>query len=496
MASNKAAVPVTASSTVPNSILKTKGASPASNFRRSVSPASRPSTPASGSPSPSPPPPCIVELIPKRVMLVKPANAEHRQQECVEELPDRSSYVPPENASAGPSIVVSPPEQRHSTEDLDTHTDVYTLRMTSNRPKSPYAPKRDETNNESFWDKFGTLGRKKKVKEVNEVVTEGKHAIDSPGSPFLPNMPSEEYDLQDNEERSMIAPESNEDPNLMRLVEILIDWLNDVLAEDRIIVRDMEDDLYDGCVLHKLIERLTGIVLDDVPDVTVSEEGQKQKLHKVLRACNQILGVGGHQQYHPKWNVESIHTKNLVSILHLLVALVRHFRAPIRLPENVTIDVIIVQKREGILNHRTVPERLTGTYDDLGLRHERDAFDTLIDQAPEKLLVVKKSLVTFVNRQLNKINLEVQDIDTELHDGCHLCFLMGLLEGYFVPLHYFYSTPQTFEEKLHNVNVSFELMMDAGLAKPKARPEDIVNKDLKSTLRVLYNLFTKYKNIN
>lgn len=49
--------------------------------------------------------------------------------------------------------------------------------------------------------------------------------------------------------------------------------------------------------------------------------------------------------------------------------------------------------------------------------------------------------------------------------------------------------------QVHNVAFSFDLMQDVGLAKPKARPEDIVNLDLKSTLRVLYNLFTKYRNI-
>lgn len=38
-------------------------------------------------------------------------------------------------------------------------------------------------------------------------------------------------------------------------------------------------------------------------------------------------------------------------------------------------------------------------------------------------------------------------------------------------------------------------MQDVGLPKPKARAEDIVNMDLKSTLRVLYSLFTKYRNI-
>ena len=30
--------------------------------------------------------------------------------------------------------------------------------------------------------------------------------------------------------------------------------------------------------------------------------------------------------YLSRWSVESVHTKNIVSILHLLVALARHFR--------------------------------------------------------------------------------------------------------------------------------------------------------------------------
>ncbi len=55
---------------------------------------------------------------------------------------------------------------------------------------------------------------------------------------------------------------------------------------------------------------------------------------------------------------------------------------------------------------------------------------------------------------------------------------------------------QSFEEKVANVGLAFDLMQDAGLPKPKARPEDIVNLDLKSTLRVLYNLFTKYKHLS
>ena len=146
----------------------------------------------------------------------------------------------------------------------------------------------------------------------------------------------------------------------------------------------------------------------------------------VLGIVNKVLGL---QRGQARWSIESIHTKNIVSILHLLVALARHFRAPIRLPENVVVDVVIVTKREGVLTHRVIAEELTSFYDDLGMRCERDAFDTLFDHAPDKLQVVKKSLVTFVNKHLNKVNLEVTDLDSQFSDGVYLCLLTGLLEG-------------------------------------------------------------------
>lgn len=234
----------------------------------------------------------------------------------------------------------------------------------------------------------------------------------------------------------------------------------------------------------------------DVPEVTQSEEGQKQKLAVVLSAANRVLG-----RYPPyKWSVESVHSRNIVAILHLLVALARLFRAPIRLPERVTVQVVVVRKKDGQLIHRTVTEELTTTYDDLGMRCERDAFDTLFDHAPDKLAVVKKvtlnikfiffapllilffslslslmlqSLVTFVNRHLSKVHLEVTDLDTQFHDGVFLTLLLGLLEGFFVPLGAFHLTPKTIDQKVHNVSFAFDIMRDIGLPKPKARPEGL-----------------------
>uniref|UniRef100_T1GR05 Calponin-homology (CH) domain-containing protein n=1 Tax=Megaselia scalaris TaxID=36166 RepID=T1GR05_MEGSC len=129
------------------------------------------------------------------------------------------------------------------------------------------------------------------------------------------------------------------------------------------------------------------------------------------------------------------------------------------------------------------------------MKCEKDAFDALFDNAPEKLAIVKRSLITFVNKHLGKLNIEVADLDTEFKDGVYLCFLTGLLGGFFVPLYDYHVTPKTQEQMVNNVALSFELMQDIGLPMPKARPEDIVNMDLKSTLRVLYSLFTKFKDV-
>ncbi|XP_058662089.1 beta-parvin isoform X4 [Ammospiza caudacuta] len=330
-----------------------------------------------------------------------------------------------------------------------------------------------------------------RVREVSDLQEEGKNAINAPMNPSTVDIHPEDTLLEENEERTMIDPNSKEDPKFKELIKVLIDWINDVLVEERIIVKQLEEDLYDGQVLQKLLEKLADRKLN-VAEVTQSEIGQKQKLQTVLEAVHDLLRPHG---WTIKWNVDSIHGKNLISILHLLVALAMHFRAPIRLPEHVSVQVVVVRKREGLLQTTHVSEELTTTTEMMMGRFERDAFDTLFDHAPDKLSVVKKSLITFVNKHLNKLNLEVTELETQFADGVYLVLLMGLLEDYFVPLHNFYLTPESFDQKVHNVSFAFELMQDGGLKKPKARPEDVVNLDLKSTLRVLYNLFTKYKNV-
>ena len=54
-----------------------------------------------------------------------------------------------------------------------------------------FQPANGDGDGETFWNKFGTLGRKKKEQEVKEVVAEGNYAIDSPGMPKSAEMPPE-----------------------------------------------------------------------------------------------------------------------------------------------------------------------------------------------------------------------------------------------------------------------------------------------------------------
>lgn len=53
----------------------------------------------------------------------------------------------------------------------------------------------------------------------------------------------------EHEQRTVIDPQSINDPEVKKLQQILIDWINDELAEQRIIVQSIDEDMYDGQVI-------------------------------------------------------------------------------------------------------------------------------------------------------------------------------------------------------------------------------------------------------
>uniref|UniRef100_A0A8C8JXR5 Parvin, alpha a n=1 Tax=Oncorhynchus tshawytscha TaxID=74940 RepID=A0A8C8JXR5_ONCTS len=244
---------------------------------------------------------------------------------------------------------------------------------------------------------------------LSELQEEGMNAINLPLSPTQYELDPEDTVLEENEVRTMVDPNSNNDSKLQELQQVLIDWINDMLVGKRIIVKDLAEDLYDGQVLQKLFENLEGEKLN-VAEVTQSEIAQKQQT--VLETPSRSP------------------PGSIVAILHLLVAL----------PDHVSIQVVVDQKREGILQSRQIQEEITGN------RGYRDAFEALFDHAPDKLNVVKQ--VLFVNKHLNKLNLEVAELDTQFADSVYLVLLLGLLEGYFVPLYNLLLTDENFDQKL------------------------------------------------
>lgn len=58
---------------------------------------------------------------------------------------------------------------------------------------------------------------------------------------------------------------------------------------------------------------------------------------------------------------QAIHDKDIVAILHLLVALARHFECPLKLPGGVRINTVVVQKKGGILLPQKLVQEITAT---------------------------------------------------------------------------------------------------------------------------------------
>ncbi len=146
----------------------------------------------------------------------------------------------------------------------------------------------------------------------------------------------------------------SEKKKLEPLIRQLVAWMNAELAECRVIVKDLQEDLYDGQILGMLLDKLTGeSAVSESPGL--GEVSKKQKLRTVLDRANQLMGVQA-----VKWKLDSIYDKDLISLLHLLVAIVRFFGVnAVRLPEDLSVKVIVIQKKRQ-LEKMTVVEKITG----------------------------------------------------------------------------------------------------------------------------------------
>ncbi|MBW01193.1 Gamma-parvin, partial [Eschrichtius robustus] len=134
-----------------------------------------------------------------------------------------------------------------------------------------------------------------------------------------------------------------------------MEWINAELLPEHIVVRSLEEDIFDGLILHHLFQKLTGVKLD-VEEIALTAASQRRKLAVVLEAAGQSLQV---EEPQAKWSVESIFNKDLLATLHLLVALAKRFQPELSLPTNVKVEVIIMESTKSGLKSEMAVEQLT-----------------------------------------------------------------------------------------------------------------------------------------
>lgn len=297
------------------------------------------------------------------------------------------------------------------------------------------------------------------------------------------------------EKRKVIQPTSLKDPKVEKLKDVLVDWINRTLKPEHIVVQSLEEDLYDGLVLHHLLSRLAGVHLT-LEDIALTSTAQTHKLEVILEELDKRLGPQDDSQI--KWNVKLIHNKDLLATIHLLVAMVRCFQPELDLPPNVKVEVVVVEvSKSGIksdVQTEVLTERGNDTGSDSPSNTEReDPIEQLLKLEAHKVNTVKKAILHFVNQNMATMGLQVADMDKQFADGVILLLLIGQLEGFFVPLFDFNLTPVNDSEMLHNVTLALDLLNDTGLQLSSVDPQDIVSQDIAATLKVLYALFKKHK---
>ncbi|XP_050825650.1 gamma-parvin isoform X1 [Serinus canaria] len=291
------------------------------------------------------------------------------------------------------------------------------------------------------------------------------------------------------EKRKLIKPTSSNNPKLEELKLFLTEWINRTLKEEHIVVKSLEEDLYDGLVLHHLLENLGSLKLD-VEKIALTEKKQRKKLSVILDVLAKCLQL---EESQLKWSVESILAKDLLSTLHLLVAIAKHFEPTLALPPNVQVETITIETTSRGLKTSKAVEYITENKENIEAQSKDDAFDELFSCAPDKLDATKKALLQFVDQHVGKLGLKVKNIKSQFSDGVILLLLIGQLEGYFLNLRNFFLTPASTMEMLHNVNLALELLAEGGLLNFSVNSEDIVNGDMKAIMRVLYCLYSKYR---
>ncbi|XP_061761119.1 gamma-parvin-like isoform X18 [Nerophis ophidion] len=201
----------------------------------------------------------------------------------------------------------------------------------------------------------------------------------------------------------MIQPDSLKDPKLDKLKEqVLLGWINESLKAEHIVVQSVEEDLYDGLVLHHLLARFAGVHLT-LEEMALTASAQIRKLEAVLEELDKRL-----EQQDTKWEVSLIHKKDLLATLHLLVAMVTRFQPEVELPSNVKVQVVVLEVSRTGIQSDVQTEVLTEDRGD----NAQEVSDTT-DDPMEQLMEMET--MAGVGLQVSDLDQQVWDLDQQVH---------------------------------------------------------------------------------
>ncbi|KAF7461394.1 hypothetical protein GHT09_015131 [Marmota monax] len=198
------------------------------------------------------------------------------------------------------------------------------------------------------------------ISRVQEAPGQAREKMEPESLYNLLQLPSEvalptEEQLPQGAKKKYLPPSSRKDPKFEELQKVLVEWINAALLPEHVVVRSLEEDMFDGLILHHLFQKLAGLRLQ-VEEIALTAASQRRKLEVVLGAVNRALQV---EEPQAKWSVEAIFNKDLVATLHLLVALAKHFQPSVPLPSNVQVEVVTIESTKSGLKSGKSLEQLT-----------------------------------------------------------------------------------------------------------------------------------------
>lgn len=246
----------------------------------------------------------------------------------------------------------------------------------------------------------------------------------------------------------------------------------------------------------------------------ISDRARRQNLQIICAFIEKRLGMLGGD----RWSIDGLDKRDIVSLLCLLVDLAHKLECPYPLPSQVSVALLHTETVGGAKKTKTTMVPITtdesqyrradmlmgagsqSSMADLSAsmdalqNNKADPFDSLFEpQHRGELDQIQHLLLEFVNGNMQQLDVQVTDLSAQMHDGVVLIQLTGLLANFFVPLVQYDLDPQSYDAKLSNVTFAFKLLESIGIHSTKWSAIDVVNQDLKMSLRISYDIFRAFR---